>query len=332
MEVGIAFQTNHPLADYGALAVQAEQYGFDVIALFNDLFYQPAWFPLMEMARQTDRIRIGSTAVNPFTSHPVNIAGHLALLNETAPGRIYLGLARGAGLDDVGIRPKRPLTALREAFAAVRQLLSGDEGGISAEQYPIPSGRSFHWQLPSEYIPFLLATWGAKTVKKCIRHIDEVKLGGSANPDAVRWMRDTIDQAAIDVGRDPAEIKLVIGLTTMVNEDSALAKQMARREVVSYLSFIADLDPTLDLDPELVAGINAATRQNDYARAASYVSDDLLEKFAVAGSPAEVTALTEAIFAAGADRVDFGTPHGETTSQGLQLLGEQVLPRLGVTR
>jgi 5,10-methylenetetrahydromethanopterin reductase len=41
-----------------------------------------------------------------------------------------------------------------------------------------------------------------------------------------------------------------------------------------------------------------------------------------------VIAHAEAIFAAGASRVEFGTPHGLTDARGIQLLGERVLPAL----
>ena len=41
-ELSIAFQTNKPLAAYGPLAAKAEQCGFDVVTVYNDLLYQPA--------------------------------------------------------------------------------------------------------------------------------------------------------------------------------------------------------------------------------------------------------------------------------------------------
>jgi 5,10-methylenetetrahydromethanopterin reductase len=41
--VSLAFQTDHPLAAYGPLAAAAEAAGFDGVAVYNDLLYQPAW-------------------------------------------------------------------------------------------------------------------------------------------------------------------------------------------------------------------------------------------------------------------------------------------------
>jgi 5,10-methylenetetrahydromethanopterin reductase len=66
----------------------------------------------------------------------------------------------------------------------------------------------------------------------------------------------------------------------------------------------------------------------DYEGAAALVSDELLRRFAFAGTPAEVAEQAHALIAAGADRVEFGTPHGLTPETGVRLLGEQVLPAL----
>ena len=121
--VSIAFQTDQSLSAYGPLAAEAERLGLDGVSVYNDLLYQPAWLPLLKIARATRRVALGPAAVNPFTCHPVNIAGYAALIDEASGGRAYLGLARGAWHEFLGTEPRRPVTALREAFECVRRLL-----------------------------------------------------------------------------------------------------------------------------------------------------------------------------------------------------------------
>src|SRR5690349_3880391 len=123
-KISIAFQTNKPISAYGALAGQAEAYGFDAVTVYNDMLYQPAWLPLMEMVRATKRVKVGAAALNPFTCHPINIAGSMALIDEASNGRAYLGIARGAWLDFLGIEPPSSARALREAIECVRHLLA----------------------------------------------------------------------------------------------------------------------------------------------------------------------------------------------------------------
>ena len=159
--LSVAFQTDQPLAAYGPLAAAVESYGFDGVAVYNDLLYQPAWLPLLEMARATRRVQLGPAAVNPFTCHPINIAGNIALIDEASHGRAYLGLARGAWLDFLGIEPARPVTALREAFECVRHLLSHSPEPYRGKLFTLAGGDSLRWPILRADMPFMLGAWGA---------------------------------------------------------------------------------------------------------------------------------------------------------------------------
>lgn len=326
--VSIAFQTDKPITAYGPLAATAEEYGFAGVSVYNDLLFQPAWLPLLEIARHTEQVRLGPAAVNPFTCHPLNIAGNIALIDEMARGRAYLGLARGGWLDFLGIEPTRPITAIREAIEVIRHLLSGSTEPYQGEVFSLAGGESLRWDVYRPHIPFLLGTWGAKTIKACVRYISEVKVGGTANPGVVSQMRAAIAAAAAGVNRDPADIGLVVGAVTVVDLDDAAARAMARREAALYVSIVAKLDHSLNLDPELLTRIKAATAEYDFERVGRNISDDLLRRLAFAGTPDEVAEQAVALFEAGAHRVEFGTPHGLTTEEGLRLLGERVLPAL----
>ena len=50
----------------------------------------------------------------------------------------------------------------------------------------------------------------------------------------------------------------------MVDNDGAAADQLARREVALYLPVIEKVDPTLSIDPELVARIKSAADRFDF--------------------------------------------------------------------
>jgi 5,10-methylenetetrahydromethanopterin reductase len=280
------------------------------------------------MARATSRVQLGVAAVNPFTCHPVNIAGNIALVDEAAGGRAYLGVARGAWLDFVGLHPKRGVAALAEALKCIRHLLRRSTTPLGGEFFPLAGGDTLRWPVQRPEIPFLLGTWGEQTIRACSGEIAAVKIGGSANPSVIPHFRRVIDSAAAAVGRSGGEIEIVIGAVCVVDEDGAAARALARREVALYLPVVAELDPTLDLDPSLVGAIKQAAGRYDYAGA--LISDELLRRFAFGGTPQEVAEHAAELFAAGADRVEFGTPHGIQPQTGLRLLGETVLPALRV--
>ncbi|MEM7029022.1 MAG: LLM class flavin-dependent oxidoreductase [Chloroflexota bacterium] len=327
-QVSIAFQTDKAITTYGPLAKRVEDYGFSSVSVYNDMLYQPAWFPLMEMARATQRVEIGVAAVNPFTCHPVNIASNIALIDEVSQGRAYLGLARGGWLDFVGLHPQRPITALKEAFGCIRHLLQQSVAPYTATQFPLAGGEALRWQIHRPDIPFLLGTWGAQTIEACIDQVDAVKIGGTANPNVIPQLKQAIGHAAQKANRNPTDIDLVVGAVTVVDKDGKAARYLAKREVALYLPIIAQLDHSLDIEPDRISAINDAAAKYDFDLAATYISDDLLTRLAFVGTPHEIVQQTLALFESGVQRVEYGTPHGLSTDEGLRLLGLDVLPAL----
>ncbi len=175
-----------------------------------------------------------------------------------------------------------------------------------------------------------MGTWGEHTLSACLNEIAEVKIGGSANPDVIPYFRRLIETGAGAAGRDPEDIGIVIGAVSVVDEDGAAARARARREVALYLPIVATLDPTLLLEPELLARLREAGERYDFDGAAALISDELLRRFAFAGTPIEIAEHIDSLFHAGASRVELGTPHGLTPERGLRLLGEKALARLKV--
>jgi 5,10-methylenetetrahydromethanopterin reductase len=326
--ISIAFQTDHPLAAYGPLAAAAEAHGFDGVSVYNDLLYQPAWPALFEIARATRRVRIGPAAMNPFLCHPVTLAGHVALLDEASQGRAYLGLARGAWLDHLGLAPARPVTALREAFECVRHLLRGDRRPYRGRVFSLAGGETLRWRVPRSEVPFLLGAWGPRVIRACAPHIDEVKVGGTASPHVVRAILGDLRAAAAQAGRPPEAVGLAVGAVSVVDRDGEAARTLARQKVALYLPVIARLDPALPVEPEQVRRIEAARAAGDVARAGREVPDAALRSLALAGTPDDVGERALELYAAGARRVEFGTPHGLDEAAGVRLLGEAVLPSL----
>jgi 5,10-methylenetetrahydromethanopterin reductase len=273
--------------------------GIDVVSVYHDLLYQPAIGPLLLMARVTERIRLGPAALNPFTLHPYEIAGQTAMLDAVSGGRAYLGLAKGAWLARLGIDEERPLAALREAVAIIRALLEGDDAGIDGERFTLAPGTKLAYRTTRESVPLTIGTWGPKTARWASTVADEIKIGGSANPDLVPVVRDWIENPAVG---------LVVGCVTVVDEDGDWARERARAVVGPYLEVVARLDPTLELrDGETPP----------------------LERFTIAGTPEEVANRVGELWDAGAARVELGTPQGRTTVGGIDLICERVLPLLG---
>ncbi len=273
------------------------------------------------MAEATERVRLGPAALNPFTLHPAEIAGQIAALDAVSGGRAYLGLVRGSWLDALGIEPRRPLTALREAVEVIRRLLAGDASGFAGERFSLAPGARLRYEPLRREVPLMIGTWGVRVAAYAGEVARELKVGGTANPDLVPLMRARI-------GND--RVRIVVGAVTVIDEDGAAARRLARREAALYFPVVAGLDPTLEVSAGVVEDVRRLVDAGEREAAAELIPDALLDRLAFAGTPAQVARQAIALYEAGAARVEFGTPHGLTPRRGVELLATRVLPELGL--
>lgn len=326
--VTIALQSDKPVAAYAHLAAEAERYGFDGLSVYADLGFQPPLAALVTAAGASSRLTLGPACLNPYLTHPVEIAGQVAVLDEASGGRSYLGLVRGSWLDRVGVAQPHPIAALEDTVAIVNRLLAGDTDGYAGRVFSLEPGMALHYRPLRSVVPVLLGTWGPRGAALAGRVADEVKVGGSTNPDMVRLMRGWLDEAAVAAGRPRDAVALCAGAVTVVDRDGDAARAHAREQVAMYVDVIGALDPTVELDPDFLGRLHHALAEGDVAAAGALVPSDVLDRFAFAGTPQEVASHAVALFEAGADRVEFGTPHGLTEDAGVALLGGEVLPAI----
>jgi hypothetical protein len=83
------------------------------------------------------------------------------------------------------------------------------------------------------------------------------------------------------VGR--ASIGVVMGAVTVVDEDGALARRLARTEVARYVDVVGPLDPTAPIDPELAGRVRDLVARHEHEAAGA-------ARAAGVGGPAWVSA------------------------------------------
>jgi 5,10-methylenetetrahydromethanopterin reductase len=328
-ELSIAFQTDKTPAQYIALAKLVNQYAFDAVSVYCDAPFHPSFGPLLLMAPYLEHARVGAAAVSPSRMTPIDIAADMALLAQLARGGVYLGIARGAWLSEHGIKEiENPIQAIRETIEIVRLLLKGESAGYQGKVYQIDAQIKAPYPLPEKTIPVMIGTWGRKLCAIAGELVDEVKVGGSANPDMVSVIRGYLAEGERAAGRIEGSVGVVMGAVSVIDEDREQAREAARRSVALYLPVVAPLDVTIQLELELISRLSELAHQKQYADAARLISDELLERFSFAGNADDIIRQTERLFDAGASRVEFGTPHGLNPEVGIKILGEKVLPAL----
>jgi probable F420-dependent oxidoreductase len=133
------------LADHADLFRRAEAAGYD--DLWTGETTGPDGFtPLALAAAHTERVRLGTGIVNPFTRGPAVLAQHAAALADASGGRFVLGIGSSSSVIVErwnGVPFERPVSHVREAVERLRPVLAGERGlgGFRLESppaHPIP--------------------------------------------------------------------------------------------------------------------------------------------------------------------------------------------------
>jgi len=284
----VAYWKGYDRKIYLRAAKLADELGYDS-------FWVPeAWgydvFPLLaEMARETRRIKLGTSIVNIYSRSPALIAMSAATLDEMSEGRFILGIGTSAERVIEGFHGRayeKPLTQTRDVIKVVRALLRGDSlDRAGAELHP--------------YRPFKLATRGNHHVPIYVAALKQKSIE-SVGELADGWMPafwpyaelhrglGWLHAGARRAGRDPKQLEVAL-VTAAIPMGKKFAIGMAKdiisfyvggmgtfyRELLSESGFADDCDKI------------AALYQNHETRskAKDAVPDALVEAMTACGDP-----------------------------------------------
>jgi 5,10-methylenetetrahydromethanopterin reductase len=289
------------------LARLAEDAGFDRLGI-SDVVFWPDCFVLMGvLSRHTSRIHMGPMVTNPYSRHPAVLAGIMATLQDATEGRTFLGLGVGAGLEQLGMRYERPVRTLREAIVAITGLLRGEEVTFHGETVTIDGARMVG---PVQPVPISIGSRSPQVMRLAGELADIALVGGRLMDAgiAARY-RGWLAEGAARVGRDPATIDVAPRLTLCVSRDGDLARRSLKRYVAHYAAIIRPADLAERDGGRWMADVEAALARSrgwyfDHDRHDDpdldrLVDDDLVRRFAVAGTPDECVELTRDVLALG---------------------------------
>jgi alkanesulfonate monooxygenase SsuD/methylene tetrahydromethanopterin reductase-like flavin-dependent oxidoreductase (luciferase family)/hemerythrin-like domain-containing protein len=202
--------------DVVALAQRADAVGLDLFAV-QDHPYQPAfldtWTLLSALAPATQRIRLVPDVINLPLRLPSILARSAASLDILSGGRVELGIGAGAFWDAIeangGPRrsPGEALRALEEAIRIIRALWStGRAPRIDGKHYSIRGAKP--GPQPVHRIDIWVGAYGPKMLQLIARVGDGwLPSAGYLPPDQLAAKTNVLDDAAADLGRDPAQIR-----------------------------------------------------------------------------------------------------------------------------
>ncbi|WBB65234.1 LLM class flavin-dependent oxidoreductase [Micromonospora sp. WMMD812] len=207
-----------------ALARRSEELGYDLVT-FQDHPYQPAfldtWTLLSWVAGKTERIHLAANVLNLPLRSPAVLARSAASLDLLSDGRLDLALGAGAfwpAIEAMGGRRRSPgeaVDALAEAIDVIRALLDAGEPTpvrYAGEHYRLDGAQP--GPLPAHHIPIWLGAYRPRMLRLVGAKADGwLPTLGPIGPGDLRAGNETIDEAAREAGRDPAEIRRLLNIS-----------------------------------------------------------------------------------------------------------------------
>jgi alkanesulfonate monooxygenase SsuD/methylene tetrahydromethanopterin reductase-like flavin-dependent oxidoreductase (luciferase family) len=210
-----------PEADPVAEAVRAEQLGFDFISANDhpgggESNYE-VWTMLTWIAARTTRIKVATRVLGVPYRAPAMVAKMAESLDRLSDGRLILGMGGGASDAEFrafGLRvpsPKAKIEGLEEAVRIIRGLWTSN--GYTFDGRHHRTDAADIEPKPDHHIPIWLGTYGKNSLAVTGRVADGwIPTLELAPPKAIPEMREKIFDAAVEVGRDPDKITLVMNL------------------------------------------------------------------------------------------------------------------------
>ena len=266
------------LAEHEPLLRRADELGYDDLWSGEATGYD-GFTPLALASAWTERVRLGTGVVNPYTRGPALMAQSAAALADASRGRFVLGI--GASSDRIverwnGIPFEKPLSRVREAVQALRPVFAGERGngGFKLE---VP---------PAQPIPIYVAALRGRM----LRLAGEIGDGAWVNflpLSGVEQVVAKVREGEAAAGRQPGSVDIVCrffnvpappdeGLAFVRFMFAAYATVPVYAEYFRWLGFSDEIDPMVE-----------AWEGGDRQRAVELVPEDLARDVFVFGGPDE---------------------------------------------
>jgi len=219
-----------------AQAVTADEAGLDVVAI-QDHPYQrrflDTWTLLSFLAARTERAKLVPDVLNLPLRLPSVIGKSVASLDLLSGGRMELGIGAGAFWDGIeamgGPRrtPKQSVDALEEAIEIIRPFLRGASSAtLAGEHYRVTGAKP--GPPPAHPVGIWVGAYGPRMLRLTGRLADGwLPSLANLDPERIAGMHRTVDEAAREAGRDPADVRRVLNVN-LDGEPASMAGQLAR--------------------------------------------------------------------------------------------------------
>jgi len=303
----------------------AEQAGYDDLWLPDAEGMHDPIALAAALAVCTSRVRI-CTGVVPVYNRPAPIlATGVGFVAARAPGRFVLGL--GSSTSNMvdrwyGVPFEQPLTTVREYLVLLRAILSGAKTDFRGTRLRSHGFRLQH--VPDPPVPLYLGAMGPKMLELAGELADGVVLNDFTPPDRLDYALEHLDRGARRAGRRAEDLEVVKRRAVVVSfsgEEEAAAHEFFRRYYAFYASAPVYQDMMVKLGHgEAVAEVRAGYAARDRARVTRAISDAMVERLFLYGSPSHCREALAREFARGVTSAAI-SPQADTAAAFARMAG-----------
>ena len=205
-----------------------EDLGYDSVWVGEHLLYRwadrpargpwEAWTSLAAIAAATSRLEFGPLVACTNFHNPALLAKQASTLDEISGGRLILGL--GAGWNETEFRAfgfpfDHRIDRFEEAFTVIRTLLRDGAMDFDGRFYQVRDCELLPRGPRPAGPPLMIGSKGPRMLRLTLPHVDSWNVWFSDtdnSPAGVPPLRDLVDAACRDVGRDPAVVERTVAI------------------------------------------------------------------------------------------------------------------------
>jgi len=289
--------------------------------------------PLLAVAaRETSKIKLGHFVTNPGTRDPTVLASAYATIHDLSNGRMVMGIGRGdSAVRYIGRQPVK-VAEFERRIAMIKEFMNGREVHWNDKDLQLKWVRP---ELPE--IPMWVAGYGPRALAVA-GHVGDGVIIQLADPEIIVWIMDTARKAAEEAGRDPSQLKCIVGAPSHVTDDLAAAREQVRWFPAMVSNHVLDLIERYGADgsavPKALTDYVQARKFYDYdehsrvgAKHGEFVSDEICDRFCVLGNTDQIKAKLRELEAVGVDQFNIYLMT-EGQEETLQAYGDRIIPEL----
>jgi F420-dependent oxidoreductase-like protein len=266
------------------------------------------------LARETQRIKLGTGIVNTYSRTPAALAQHFATLDEFSGGRMVIGLGTSGHrvIEHWHGVPFQPsLTRLREYVDIIRMILAGEPLKYYGQVFRLERGFRLRFQPVRASIPIFIASLTPKSVRQTAQIADgwmPVMIPLPRLKEEVTAFRQLVS----DAGREPRSVIIRSPGSVTVTADVQQARDEGKGHLAFYITNMGDFyrEQLIRLGyDDAVQTVRKAWDEGGRAAGTAAVPDALVDNLFFAGP---VEACLERLDAQAEAGIDMHTVRVET--------------------